>query len=138
MKTMGTVYLVLLIVCGLFASSGLIISKRPDAKQVFDKIAPYTGFMGVGLLVISILYLVKYILPYLTTFMGSFAGWMGIITVAVAILLGFLLGFGLISKLLGGKSPAAAEKGEAMRAKLAVSQIPLGLAGVGLGIYSMI
>jgi hypothetical protein len=135
---MATLFLVLLIVSGLVAASGLIIANRPDAKQVFDKIAPYTGFVGIGLLVIAIIYLVKYILPYLSTFVGSMAGWIGIITVVVAILLGFLLGFGLISKVMGGKSPAAAEKGEAMRAKLAMMQIPLGLAGVGLGIYGMI
>lgn len=135
---MGTAYRLLLVACGLVAAAGIIIQRRPDAKQVFDRICPYTGLMGVALLAISILYLSKYIGPYLDSFLSSMNGWVAVSTGVVALLLGSLLGFGLISKLLGGRSPDAAAKGEAMRLRLAVSQIPFGLAGVGLGIYACI
>ena len=138
MRAMFTIFVILLIACGLLAASNLIIAKRPDAKVVFDKVAPFAGGMGIALLVIGILYLIKYILPYLTTLLGSLNGWLALATVAVAILLGFLLGFGLLSKLIGGKSPAAIEKADRLRVRLAGVQIPLGIAGVALGIYALI
>lgn len=138
MRAMVTIFVILLIACGLLAASSLIIAKRPDAKVVFDKVAPFSGGMGIALLVIGILYLIKYILPYLTTLLGSLNGWLALATVAVAILLGFLFGFGLLARLIGGKSPAAIEKADRLRVRLAGIQIPLGIAGVALGIYALI
>jgi hypothetical protein len=135
---MPTIFVLLLIACGLLAASNLILATRPEAKVVFDKVAPYSGGMGIVLLVISILYLLKYTLPNLTTLLGSLNGWLWLATVAVAILLGFLFGFGLLARLIGGKSPAAIEKADRLRARLVGVQIPLGIAGVALGIYGLI
>ena len=39
-----------LIVASLVALSSFIIAKKPESKQLFDKLAPYQGFLGVGLL----------------------------------------------------------------------------------------
>lgn len=135
---MDLVFRLLLIAAGLLATSNLILAKRPDSKKLFDAVAPFNGLIGLVLLVISVLYLLKYVVPYLVDLMKSMNGWIAIATVVVAILLGFLLGFALLSKLLAGKSPAALEKGEKFRAKIAMAQIPLGIAGIALGIWSMI
>jgi hypothetical protein len=51
--------------------------------------------------------------------------------------LGFLLGFSLITKYALAGSPEALVKGELLRAKLASIQIPLGFAGIGLGVWCL-
>ncbi|MCU0866537.1 MAG: hypothetical protein MUC36_22355 [Planctomycetes bacterium] len=122
-------FALLLITCGLLAASNLIIAKRPDAKALFDMVAPFAGILGLVLLGLGVLHLIKY---------ATLLGLIGLLTCVLAILLGFLQSFGLIGKLLGGKSPEAIAKGEQLRAKLTTVQIPLGIAGVALGIYSLI
>ena len=49
--------------------------------------------------------------------------------------LGFLLGFGLITKYALSKNEQALARGQQLRGKLVVYQIPLGLIGIGLGIW---
>ena len=44
----------------------------------------------------------------------------------------------LIESWVGGKSPEALAKGERLRARLSLMQIPLGIAGVVLAIYSLV
>jgi hypothetical protein len=122
-------FALLLIACGLLAASNLIIAKRPDAKGLFDMVAPFAGILGIVLLGLGVLHLIKY---------ATVLGLIGLLTCALAILLGFLQSFGLIGKLLGDKSPEAMAKGEQLRAKLTTVQIPLGIAGVALGIYTLI
>jgi hypothetical protein len=138
MRGMSLLFTLLLIACGLLAASGLIVQKRPDARVVFDKMAPFAGGMGLGLLVIGILHLLKYVLPHLFTMLGSLSGWIAIATVVTAILLGFLLSFGLLSSWVGRKSPEAVAKADQLRARIAPVQIPLGIAGVVFGIWSLI
>ena len=53
-------------------------------------------------------------------------------------LLGFLLGFGLISQYTLQGNPEAAAKAEALRAKLTSIQVPLGLAGIALGVLGFL
>ena len=52
--------------------------------------------------------------------------------------LGFLLGFALITKYALSKSPEAMAKGELLRLKLVSIQIPLGLIGIGVGLWCLI
>lgn len=122
-------FALLLITCGLLAASNLIIARRPDAKGLFDLVAPFAGILGIVLLGLGVLRLIKY---------ATVLGLLGLLTCGLAILLGFLQGFGLIGKLLGDKSPEAIAKGEQLRARLTTVQIPLGVAGVALGIYTLI
>ena len=68
----------------------------------------------------------------------SFRGLIGLATIATMLALGFILGFALISKLGLSKNPEAAAKGEQLLAKLRAIQIPLGLAGIGLGLLQLI
>lgn len=135
---MNHLFVILLIVSGLLAASSLVLAKAPNAKSLFDKVVPLSGWIGIVLLVISLIYTVKYVLPHIGTMLTSFAGIVAIATVVVGTLLGFLLGFGLIASWVGGKSPEALAKGERLRARLSLMQIPLGIAGVVLAIYSLV
>lgn len=135
---MNTLFVILLIVSGLLAASSLVLAKLPDAKAVFDKVVPLSGWIGVVLLVVSLIFAAKYVLPHLGSALTSFYGWVAIATVVVGTLLGFLLGFGLIASWLGGKSPEALAKGEKLRARLLLAQVPLGVAGVALGVWSLV
>ena len=36
---------------GTLASSGFIISKKPNAKELIDKLVPYTGWIGMVMFV---------------------------------------------------------------------------------------
>src|SRR5574342_1182562 len=38
------------IVGGILAASGFIISKKPNAKELIDKLVPYQGWVGVVML----------------------------------------------------------------------------------------
>ena len=46
---------IIAILGGLIAASSLIVSKKPNAKELLDKLAPFQGIIGVILLVSSIL-----------------------------------------------------------------------------------
>ncbi len=135
---MGLLTAIALIVCGVLAASSVIVKSRPDAQQMIDKLVPYQGWIGfvvclVGLWTVIWTFLnmtLLHVLPVL---------WLTIIaTGLVEFGLGFLLGFGLLSKYLLSKSPAAMARGVELRAKLASIQIPLGLVGIGLGVWCLI
>ncbi|NUP91186.1 MAG: hypothetical protein HUU25_15415 [Candidatus Sumerlaeia bacterium] len=121
-----------LIVLGLLACSSLIISKKPNAKELLDKIAPFQGYIGLVLLVLGLVNLVQAILNIGVMF-SSIYGIIGLLVIFVSIALGFLASFTLLGQWFGGS--AAAEKGVALRAKLILYQVPLGVAGIVLGAY---
>lgn len=143
----------LLIAAGILAASGFIVSKKPDAKRLLDKLAPYQGIIGVIILVWGI-YDLFYLLTHLKEFAairkiasipGIPSGWAIKLWVycyyfsgVVSILLGFLLGFGLIAAKAGAKSPDMAAKGEAMQKKLVGIQVPLGFVGAILGLLLIV
>ncbi len=136
---MGFIGPLAVIVAALVALSGLIIAKKPSLKATFDKIGPYTGFLGVFLLAWGI-----YDLYYnvLSTYMGGYSRWgllreMGFKVEAIAllvyiiaeILLGFMLGFGLIATWIPGES-GAEKKAVAVQKKLLAFSVPIGLVGL--------
>src|SRR6476660_2949043 len=49
---MGVFYIrgILILLGGVLAASGLILSKSPNAKDLINKVTPYQGLIGVGLL----------------------------------------------------------------------------------------
>ena len=127
-------FAILTIVGGLLAASSLIIAKRPDAKDLLDKVAPYQGFLGLGLLGYGVYHLVVSVLPNLGALTSApLSMGLGIGAVVLDILIGFVLGFGLLSKLVLNKSEAAKEKGKALLQKLVRVQVPLGVAAVAVG-----
>jgi hypothetical protein len=128
-----------LIVAALVAMSGLIISKKPDLKATFDKIMPYQGFLGVGLLAWGIYDLLRVMLfSYggsgkslfsIVMLFDKFAGIVMIGYLISEILLGFMLGFGLIAGWIPGEG-AAEKKGVAIQKKLLGLSVPIGVVGM--------
>jgi len=130
---------ILLIVAGILAAASLIISKQPNAQDMISKIVPFQGIIGIILLLWGLYALFFQVLPYFSLLM-QFAPLTAIASLAstlVAIGLGIILGYGLI-KQYALKNADAARSGDAAVAKLVGIQVPLGLAGIALGIWILI
>ena len=122
-----------LIVAGILAASGFIISRKPDAKQLIDKIVPFQGFIGVALLVwgiidtIRVISHLKEIGDIATTFpLYSISVYAG---VASEVLLGFLLGMPAIASWIPGES-AAEQRAMEMQKKVVPFQTIIGFVGI--------
>lgn len=125
---------------GVLASANLIIAKKPDAKQLIDKLVPYQGWIGIAMFVWGIWDVINVLR----------SGWFSLIShmpltvivilvaVLVEVVLGFLLGFGLISKYALSKNEQAMAKGQEIRGKLAKFQGPLGLVAIFVAIYILL
>lgn len=120
---------IIAILGGLIAASSLIVAKKPNAKELLDKLAPFQGIIGVILLVWSVLGLLSVLKAFSI---------IGIAVVAVEFIVGFLLAYSLLSKYLFSKSDTAREKGQALRLKLAKYQVPAGVILIVLGVLSLI
>lgn len=132
------IYGILLIILGILAVPSLIISKKPNAKELIEKIAPYQGWLGVVFAIWGVIGIILSIvgIGQLTTFPVLW-----IISLLVAIVefaLGFIMGYGLIASKALSKNPAAAEKGEQLLKKLTPLQGTLGIVAIVLGIISII
>ncbi len=121
---------------GVLAAPNLIISKKPEAKEIIAKLAPYQGWIGA---VSAVWGLIK--------LFGTFKyfDWFSVIPVGIitmlasAILtlaLGLLLGIGVIKTFVSSEDAKA--KIDEMMAKLAAKQGILGLLGIIVGIWMML
>ena len=136
------IYGITLILLSILAVPSLILSKRPDAKEVLAKIAPYQGWIGLVFCFWGIWGIISCVLN-----MGwlSFPG-MGIkiwwitwlAASAVEAILGFILGYGTIASLVFSKNEAAKQKGEQLLAKLAPIQGKLGVFGIIVGVWVIV
>jgi hypothetical protein len=123
---------------GVLASSGFIISKKPNAKELIDKLVPYQGWIGAVMFFWGIWETISVVthLGQLGEAPLRFVFW---ILVAVSdLLVGFLLGYGLITKYAFGKNEQAQQKGAAVRQKLVKWQAPLGLLAVVMGVLYLV
>ena len=122
------------IVAGLIALSPAIISRRPDAKDLLGKLAPYTGWVGMCLFGWGVWELISAVMNIgvLTSAPVHFVFWVAM--AATDFLLGLLLGFGLISKYALGKSEIALQKGAALRTKIAPFQAVLGIVEIAVSV----
>ena len=136
---MGLLFALLLIVAGILGAASLIVAKQPNAREVIAKLTPFQGIIGIILLIWALIVFIFRILPALGALLSYFplTGILILATFLVAIALGFLLGYGLIAQ-NALKNPGAAAGGEAMRMKLAKYQGPLGLLGIGLGLWMLV
>jgi ABC-type Na+ efflux pump permease subunit len=131
---------ILLIAAGVLAAAPLIVSKQPNAQEAISKLVPYQGIIGIILLFWGLFVLLFRLLSVLGLLL-QFAPLTGIgmlLACLVAIGLGILLGYGLISKYALSKNADAARSGELVRAKLTGIQIPLGVAGIAVGIWAFL
>src|SRR5262245_46779684 len=104
---MGYAYLAGLIVAGILALSGFIVAKKPDAKAMIDKLVPYQAFVGVGLLVLGVLYLILYGLTFIKAISAApIPAIVALAGIVSGIVLGALFGMPQIAKWIPGESNA--------------------------------
>jgi len=136
---MGWIFIILLFVCGALAAKDYIIAKKPNTKELIDKIGPYQDWIGVVAFIagvgatINLLWWIGVGLDYfplmwVTRLVG------GLLLAA----LGFLLGFALISKYVLSQSEKSAQKGLEYKDKLAKFQVKLGIAGMIVAVLAVI
>ncbi|WP_299465294.1 hypothetical protein [uncultured Microscilla sp.] len=135
---MNILYGLILIALGILASPSLLLSRRPDAKEILDKIAPYQGWLGLifcawGIWSIIKTFLFIGLLKYHALWWFTWLA--GGITEAV---LGFILGYATINKLVLSNSEEAQEKGERLIARLRPIQGKLGVIGIVLGVWMIV
>ncbi|MDW5290356.1 hypothetical protein [Formosa sp. PL04] len=127
-----------LILLSIIAVPSLLLSKKPNAKELLEKIEPYQGwiglifcFYGVWGIVFSILNL-----GWITTF----PIWWGTLLAGniIQAVLGFMLGFSLINKYVLSKNDAVKDNAVILREKLAPKQGKLGLIGLFVGIWMIV
>ncbi|TCI85087.1 hypothetical protein [Tenacibaculum sp. M341] len=114
---------------GVIAASSLIVAKKPNAKDLIDKLVPFQGLIGVLLTiwgVLGVLSIFKH---------GSI---IALLVAGLELVVGFLLAYSLISKYILENNDEAKEKGQALRAKLVQYQVPAGVALAILGVLSII
>ncbi|WCM41256.1 hypothetical protein MG290_09830 [Flavobacterium sp. CBA20B-1] len=120
---------------GIIAASPVIIAKKPNAKELIDKITPYQGWIGVLLAVLGLIGIIQMIL-HLSAF--SLVWLIGLASSVVQFVVGFLLGYGLISQYLLNKNETAKQKGQQLRLKLMKYQIPTGFILIVLAVLSLV
>jgi hypothetical protein len=124
------VHVLAVLAAGILAISGLILAKQPNAKEIFDKVIPYQGFLGVGLLVLGVLDLVSNLKLFLDVLkVAPLHGIVAIAFVVSEVLLGFLFGMPLIAKWIPGDGPAE-KRGVAMQQRLAGFSTLIGVIGI--------
>lgn len=132
------IYGILLIVLGLLAIPSLVIAKKPEAKQLFDKVAPYQGWFGLIFAVWGVWGIISSII-HLNWLTIVPLWWITFLVVAVVeAVLGFILGYGLIQKYALSKNAEASKKGEELLAKLLPMQGKFGIVAIILGVWCII
>lgn len=126
---------IIAILGGILASSSIIIARKPNAKELIDKLTPFQGWIGIVLafwgawgIIQSVLHLSSFSVPWI----------IGLAVSVVEFVVGFILGYGLISKYLLEKNETAKEKGQALRLKLLKYQVPAGIILIVLGVLSIL
>ena len=130
---MGLGFSIWLFILGMLAASNLIIARKPDAKEIIAKFAPYQGWMGVVAFVSGI-----YNTIWSLGLLGSYFI-LGVTFLAVSVVmvvLGLLLGVGTLKTFV--KAPAATAKLDAAVAKLAPLQGTIGLVAMGLAAWGLV
>ena len=120
---------------GVLASSSLIIAKKPNAKDLIDKLTPFQGWIGILLAFWGLWGTIQLVLN-----LGSI-GLVWIIALGISVVefvVGFVLGYSLISKYFLERSEAAKERGQQLRVKLIKYQVPGGILLIILGVLSIV
>jgi hypothetical protein len=133
---MGIISGLWLTVLGILGASNLIIARKPDAKELIAKLAPYQGWIGA----VSALWGVWGIISAVLN-LGLLSYWpiMWITFLATAVVqfaLGLLLGVGVLKTFI--KQPQAVEKMDQMITRMAPKQGVLGIICIGVGIWCIL
>ena len=121
---------------GILSLSNLIIEKRPNAKEIIDKVAKYQAFIGLATALMAFLNLLSWNIITRLPFIDMSMTFICMIACFVA---GFLLGYPLVKSLiLSDLGEEAEEKGEAFRKKLLPYHAWAGGIALGTGGYLLI
>ncbi|WP_299442462.1 hypothetical protein [uncultured Aquimarina sp.] len=122
-----------LILLSILAVPSLLLSKKPNAKELLEKIEPYQGWIGLVFCIVGVWGVISSILglSWLSAFPIRWTTYLS--GSLIEAILGFMLGFGLINKFFLSKNEAAKEKANELRAKLAPKQGKLGIIGLIVG-----
>ncbi|MBU2948980.1 hypothetical protein [Zobellia uliginosa] len=127
-----------LVLLSIVAVPSLLLSKKPNAAELLEKVEPYQGWIGIIFCFWGIWGIVTAVLNlgwlstspvWWTTFLAGNL---------VSAGLGFMLGSGLINKLFLSNNAAARVKAEELRAKIAPKQGKLGLLGIAVGAWMIV
>lgn len=112
---------------GILAASALILSKKPDAKQLIDKLTPFQAIIGVGMIVLGIVNFMRSVKFFTDMFKVNLMASAALMTMfGVSVLLGALFGMPQIIKWIPGDS-SAEQKALELTQKIAPFQVILGL-----------
>ena len=127
---------ILLILAGILAASALIIAKKPSAKDLIAKIAPYQAFMGATLFGFGIYNFFIWVgignMVRLLTAAPLF-GIVAWVSLGCSMILGFVFGLPLLAKWSGGSGGQAAARAENFAKKVAPFQTLLGVLAIVSG-----
>ena len=126
------VNLIMLLLLGVLGASSVIVKKRPEAKDLIDKLAKISGYVGIIAVLWGIwdlIWVIRFI-----RILGHFPlMWITMLAVTVVFLgLGFIFGYGMAAAYMSEEAKA---KAEGLRQKLLKFQIPLGWLSLGLVVW---
>jgi hypothetical protein len=128
----------IIVIGGVLAAASLIVAKKPNAKDLIDKLTPYQGWTGVVMAFWGVWGVINSI-RFLSILSVAPLTWIFALAASVIMLVvGFLLGFGLLTKWTLSNSPAAELRGQQIRAKLAPMQGTFGLLAIAVGLVNVI
>ena len=112
---------------GILAAAALIVSKKPNAKAMIDKLTPYQALIGVGLVAVSLINFLR-LLGHLSDMFKVNLLWAAgfLAMVGTGVVLGALFGMPQIAKWIPGES-SAEQKALELSKKVAPYQVMLGI-----------
>ena len=128
---MDVINALLLILGGILAVSSLIVAKKPDAKELIDKLVPYQAIIGIALLALGLVNLIRSLGHLLDAF-RTLPGFEAIVMIVTSILLGFMFGMPQIAKWIPGEG-GTEQKGLELSKKLVPYQVIIGVIGLASG-----
>ncbi|HBK70144.1 MAG TPA: hypothetical protein DDZ39_00550 [Flavobacteriaceae bacterium] len=131
------IYGITLILLSLIAVPSLLLSKKPNAKELLNKVTPYQGWIGVVFAIWGVWGIISAVLNigWLTT---APIWWVTLLVGSIVqATLGFMLGYSLIVGFLA-KNEEAKEKAALIKAKIAPRQGQLGILGLIVGSWMIV
>ena len=125
-----------LLVLGVVCASSLIIARKPDAKELIGRIAPYQGWIGAVSAFWGAWWLVNWVLHAEIMLKAPIIGFTWLADSLLLLGLGLMCGIGVLKTFI--KAPAATEKLDLTVAKLAPFQGKLGLAAIAVAVWTVV
>jgi hypothetical protein len=133
---MGLVNGLWLAVLGVLGAANLIIARKPDARELIAKLAPYQGWIGAVSALWGVWGIIQAILnlSWLSVWPLWWITWLADSVLLFS--LGLLLGVGILKTFI--KNPQAQAKMDQTITKLAPKQGVLGLIAIGVGVWMIL